>query len=71
MASKQVKLSIPEQIFTKLQKEKQENAYSSIQEVIINKLRRDYFVREKGKDNRGRPRSLDEEKILTRKHLFK
>jgi len=67
MASKKVTLEIPESVFDKLDKERKTFGYSSIQEVIMEMLR-DKFLRAPlmiGKV--GRPKKLDEIKILTGK----
>ena len=72
MPSEKILLSIPEPILKKLKEEKQKYAYTSIQEIIIDALR-DKFYFQKGKKEktkRGRPRKLNEMKILTRKKIF-
>jgi len=67
MASKKVMLTIPESVFNKLKKQKKTFGYSSIQEVIMEILR-DKLVRVPLKRGKvGRPRKLDEIKILTSK----
>lgn len=69
--SKRILLSIPEPILSKLNNEKQKYSYTSIQEVIIDILRdKFYFYAEKAETKRGRPKKINEEKILTRKKIF-
>lgn len=70
MPSKTLILSIPEQIYTKLKEEKQKYAYSSMQEAIIDTLRDKFYFQAYKETKRGRPKKLDEIKILTRKKIF-
>ena len=69
MASEKLILTIPEQIFKKVKEEKEKFSYSSVQQVIIDILR-DKYLKEMKKEKRGRPKKLDEMKILTRKKIF-
>ena len=71
MASKRLTLRVPEQILNKLKLERQKYAYSSIQEVILEMLRETLFMKsEKVGGTRGRPRKIDEFKILSKKRIF-
>ena len=67
METQQIKLTLPAPVFQKLEQEKKKFAYSSIQE-IINEVLRNKFFREhlKGASKRGRPKKIDETKVLTR-----
>lgn len=71
MASKKIILSVPENIMKKLKYEKVAYSYNSIQEIILEALREKYFrQKEKSAETRGRPRKLDEARILTAKKIF-
>ena len=72
MSSKKITLSVPEQILKELNKEKQRYTYTSIQQVIIQMLRDQLYMKQKDKaakttTNKGRPRKFDEMRFLTRK----
>ncbi len=69
--AKRILLSVPDQILTKLEAEKEKYAYSSIQEVILEALRDRLFIEaERIVETRGRPKKIREEKILARKKIF-
>lgn len=75
MAGKAIILSLPEQILGRLEAEKQRYAYSSIQEIIVDALREKFYFHEgqAGAENDakpGRPKKINEEKILMRKRIF-
>ncbi len=70
MASKNIMLAVPEQIFKILKNEKENLGYSSVQELILEALREKYFKNKKEKESRGRPKKIDETEILSRKRIF-
>jgi len=71
MPSKRILLSIPEPIMKKLKHEMELYAFTSLQDVIIDALRNKfYFQLPRSTTKKGRPRKLDEMKILTRKKIF-
>jgi hypothetical protein len=63
-----IKLTTPDALFEKIKKEKEMFGYGSIQEVINEILRNKFFrttsVKKSGK--RGRPKKLDETRLITR-----
>jgi len=68
MASEKILLSLPEKMLERLEAEKKRYAYSTVQEVISETLRKEFFRnKESKKETRGRPRKLNEMKILTGK----
>lgn len=72
MPSKQIILTLPEKIFNKLKKEKQDYGYLSVQEIILEVLRKEFFKNKSEKETRGRPEKFDVVKFVTsKKPMFK
>jgi len=68
MASKKITLSLPKKMLERLEAEKKRYAYSTVQEVISETLRKEFFRnKESKKETRGRPKKLNEVAILTGK----
>jgi len=66
--AKRILVSVPDRMMKKLEAEKERCAYFSLQEVILQILRERMFKEDdKKKETRGRPKKLDEKKILTGK----
>ena len=65
--SKQIKLTMSDGLFKKLEREQKMFGYLTMQEVV-NEVLRDKFFRTRvvGKSKAGRPRKLDETKLITR-----
>ncbi len=70
--AKKILLSIPEPIFNRLNKEKEKYSYFSIQQIILEIVRDKFRLQEtkSGTPKRGRPKKIDEVKIMTRKKIF-
>ncbi len=69
MTLKKIMLSIPEQMFKKLEQEKKNFSYTTIQTIILEALRERYFQRtRKGKG--GRPRKVDLMRVGSAKKVF-
>ena len=67
MESKIIKLTLPDPVFQRLKQEKEKFAYSTIQEIINETIRNKFFREQKrGGKKRGRPKKIDESKVLTR-----
>ena len=65
--AKIVKLTVPDALFERVRKEKQMFGYGTIQEVINEVLRNKFFRTNIKKKNKvGRPRKMDETKLITR-----
>jgi len=67
METKKVMLTMSGALFKKIEKEMRIFGYGSVQEVM-NEVLRDKFFRTRvaGKSKAGRPRKLDETKLITR-----
>lgn len=64
---KQIKLTMSDELFKKIEKEMRTFGYGSVQEVMNEVLRDKFFrIRVTGKSKAGRPRKLDETKLITR-----
>ena len=70
---RQIHLYVSEQIYRKLRAQLKIYAFDSVQEVIIDALREKYFrqLRTLSGGKRGRPRKLDEFRIMARKKIFR
>ncbi len=65
--AKIVKLTVPDALFERIRKEKQMFGYGTIQEVVNEVLRNKFFRTNIKRKNRvGRPRKMDETKLITR-----
>lgn len=65
--TKQVKLTLSDELFGKIEREKETFGYLTIQEVMNEILRNKFFrLRVPGKSKAGRPRKFDETKAITR-----
>jgi hypothetical protein len=70
MKSRKLSIELPESILTKLQREKETFDYKNVQEIIVDILR-DKYLRGKGTGKRkGRPKKIDESRVLSRKKVF-
>lgn len=71
MSSIEIKLVLPGKILEKLNKEKETFAYSDIQEIIIETLRKKYFkTGSPNESKKGRPKKVDESAVLSREKIF-
>ena len=70
--AKRILLTLPESFYKKLKAEKSLYVYDSLQQMIIEILRERYFrSANKGGGKRGRPRKIDEFRIMARKKIFR
>ena len=66
MKNRKILLTIPEVLYSKLEKKQKSEGYLSIQEAVSDILREKLLVKEKP-EKRGRPKKIDEKEILTGK----
>lgn len=68
--SQKITLTLPDQIVKTLEKEMDQYAYFSVQEIILEMLRDKYYRELEKKETRGRPRKLDESRLWRTKKIF-